>query len=803
MTGFGLIALPLPLPEPYTYRIPVSLADRVVPGARVVVPVRNREMVGIVVAIDSPSPAMEAREILAAPDAEPSVPLALLKTAEWMSRYYGAPLGLALRTLLPGGLWGVSRVVAVVENAAGVPGGTGADVLAWLEKKGGESPVTSLNKAFRKPMWDTVNRLARVGAISLRVDPPDAVGDIATERVVSLGGNPLTLVERESLFKRAPRQRKLYEVLEELGGTASARHLKEQLGFSDSVIGSLLDRALISIEKAERVRDPFAGEPSTPPPTHPNADQQEALRQIAQLQPGESALLFGVTGSGKTYVYLEAIRHALALGRGAILLVPEIGLTPQTVARVRGAFGDQVAVLHSGLSDGERADAWRLLRRGERRVAVGARSAVFAPVENLGLIVIDEEHEASYKNGETPRYHAREVAAVRAKLENACLLLGSATPSPETMTRLGPGVSLVRLPARIGDRPMPKVELIDMRSAARVNETGAVPWSVDLDEAVGSTLARKEQVLLLLNRRGFATFLQCPDCGEVKQCPHCSISLTVHHTPHALRCHYCGYEATIPPACEACGGLVQQMRGVGTQQLERMLAARFPEARVSRMDLDTTSTKWSHHRILGAVERGEVDILLGTQMIAKGLDFPNVTLVGVVDADTGLHLPDFRAAERTFQLLAQVAGRAGRGPKGGRVLVQTRNPSHHALIHAAEHDPEAFLKEELANRESPPYPPGISLANLVISGELESAVTQEALRVTDWITQLIDRHGLPVMVLGPAPCPLARIKQRWRWHVVLKGASEEIGKVVRYASSRITSAGDVRVVIDRDPVSLL
>ncbi|MEO8293940.1 MAG: primosomal protein N', partial [Gemmatimonadota bacterium] len=691
----------------------------------------------------------------------------------------------------------------VVENADGVSGGTAADVLAWIGKKGGESPVSSIAKAFRKPVWDTLNRLARVGAITLRVEPPEVRGDVATERVVSLAGNALTLVERESLFKRSPRQRRLYEVLEELGGTASASHLKQQLGFSDAVLSALENRGLVSFERSERVRDPFADEPVSLPPSEPTRDQVAALESIKALEPGEAALLFGVTGSGKTFVYLEAIRAALAQGRGAILLVPEIGLTPQTVARVRGVFGDQVAVLHSALSDGERADAWRLLRRGERRVAVGARSAVFAPVADLGLIVIDEEHEASYKNGESPRYHAREVAAVRARLAGARLLLGSATPSPETMTRAGKGVTLIRLPSRVGELPLPKVEIVDMRQAAKADDTGAVPWSLALDTALSETMARREQALLLLNRRGFATFLQCPDCGEVRQCPYCSISLTIHHTPHALRCHYCGHQESIPVACEGCGGLIQQMRGVGTQQLERMLAARYPEARIARMDLDTTSTKWSHHRILGAFERGEVDILLGTQMIAKGLDFPNVTLVGVVDADTGLHLPDFRSAERTFQLLAQVAGRAGRGTRGGRVLVQTRNPGHHALQCAALHDPEAFLLEEMANRESPAYPPVVALANVIVSGENEVTVTAEAVRVADWLAELIDRFTLPVVVLGPAPCPLARIKQRWRWHLVLKGAAEEIGKVVRYASGRITSAGETRVVIDRDPVSLL
>jgi primosomal protein N' (replication factor Y) len=741
-TGFGLVALPLPLAEPYTYRIPPELAARAVPGARVLVPVRRRQLTGIVVGLDVPPPETAARDILAAPDTEPAVPAGLLRTAEWISRYYGTPLGLTLGAILPTAVWGTTR-----------PGGTPAMV---------------------------------------------------TERVVTLGPHRMTLVERETAFKRTPGQRRLYEALEELGGTSATRHLREQLGFSDALVAALARRGLVEIARAERVRDPFAGDPGTPPPESPTEAQRRALEEIAGLGPGETGLLFGVTGSGKTFVYLEAVRASLEAGKGAIILVPEISLTPQTVARVRGALGDQVAVLHSGLSDGERADAWRLLRRGDRQVAVGARSAIFAPVRNLGLIVLDEEHEASYKNGEAPRYHARDVAAVRARLEGARLVLGSATPSPETMVRLAEDVRLIRLPRRIGDRPLPPVEIVDLRSAERVEKAGAVPWSAALDQALLEALARKEQALLLLNRRGFASFLQCADCGAVEQCPRCSISLTVHHTPRALRCHYCGFDAPIPARCRECGGDdVQQMRGVGTQQLERMLAARFPEARVARMDLDTTSTRWSHHRILGAVERGDVDVLIGTQMIAKGLDFPNVTLVGVVDADTGLHLPDFRAAERTFQLLAQVSGRAGRGPRGGRVLIQTRRPDHHAVCCAARHDPEAFLAEEMQDRQAPPYPPVVSLANVVVSGQEEAAVSAEAVRVADWCASLVARHELPVTILGPAPCPLARIKDRWRWHLLLKGASEEIGKVVRYSAGRITSAGPIRVIIDRDPVSLL
>jgi primosomal protein N' (replication factor Y) len=533
------------------------------------------------------------------------------------------------------------------------------------------------------------------------------------------------------------------------------------------------------------------------------ADQRAARTAIAAIAPGTGALLFGVTGSGKTLVYLELIRQAMEAGKGAILLVPEIGLTPQTVSRVRGVFGDQVAVLHSALSDGERADAWRLLRSGERRVAVGARSAVFAPVQDLGIIVVDEEHEPSYKNGEMPRYHARDVAAVRAQLEGARLVLGSATPSLDTFGRLGPRLVRVDLPARIMARPLPPVSLVDLRHAPMVKGTAGVPWSEALDQAVAGTLDRGEQVLLLLNRRGFASFLQCGSCGHVPGCPNCSISLTVHRAPAGLRCHYCDHHVVEPGSCEACGHAVQLNRGVGTQQLEQLVAERFPSARLARMDLDTTGARWAHHRILGAMERREVDVLIGTQMIAKGIDLPEVTLAGVVDADLALHLTDFRAAERTFQLMTQVAGRAGRGERAGRVIVQTRQPQHHALVRAAGHDVAGFLVDEMATRKDPPYPPHLALANLVVSGLEEGAVTRRAAALADWCQALAERHRLELSVLGPAPAPIARLKERWRWHVLLKGPTETIGRVVRALAPRLRPDADVRIALDRDPVSLL
>jgi primosomal protein N' (replication factor Y) len=800
--SFGLVALPLPLAQPYTYRIPESLADRVVPGARVVVPVRQREIIGLVTGLTERPPEREARDILSAPDAEPAIPEQLLETARWISGYYGAPIGLTLKSVLPAAMWGESRIIASLAGS-GVPGGLAGQVSAWLERKGGEAPVAAIARGLKRPVWDAVNRLARVGAIQLRVEAPETDAGASTERVIRLAEPGPALGEREALFSRRPAQRAVFEALEELGGSAPLRHLAVQLGLSRKAIAGLVEQGLARDDSVAVHRDPFRDLPATPPPPQPTLAQTAAIQAIIDSPPGDTVVLFGVTGSGKTLVYLEAVRRCLQHGRGAIILVPEIALTPQTVSRVRGAFGDQVAVLHSALSDGERADAWRTLRRGERRVVVGARSAIFAPVENLGLIVLDEEHEPSYKNHEAPRYHARDVALVRARLERACLVLGSATPSPESMHRVGNRTRPVRLPERAGAQPLPPVELVDLRSAPRLREARAVPWSERLDAEVVAALARREQVLLLLNRRGFATILQCPACGTVRECPRCSISLTVHQAPAGLRCHYCGHDEPIPPACPECGNVIQRMQGVGTQQLERFLAARFPEARLARMDLDTTSARWSHQAILERVGRGEVDVLLGTQMIAKGLDFPNVTLVGVVDADTALHLPDFRAAERTFQLIAQVVGRAGRGPRGGRVVVQTRNPEHYALISAAAHDAEGFLRTELDQRREPPYPPVAALVNLVVSGESETDVADTAGVLARWCGALVTSQRLPVTVLGPAPCALGRLKSRWRWHVVLRGESDSLGRIVRYAADRLPGSAAVRVVIDRDPVSLL
>ncbi|HYA52786.1 MAG TPA: primosomal protein N', partial [Streptosporangiaceae bacterium] len=585
------VALPLPSPQPYRYQIPGSLGDRVRRGARVVVPVRGAEMVGIVLECRE-EPVEGLKPVYAAPDPEPLLSEALVALAEWVARYYAAPVGLALRAVLPAALWGRSQLMAELRRGDAAPGGASRDLVAALQQAGGRASARSLGRKLKRPVWDTLQRLARAGVLALEVEPPDLGPAAGRERTIRLVRSLPSLLEREREFGRAKRQREAYETIDQLGGEADQRHLTRQLGFAPAVLRALVERGVASAGEREALRDPFRGV-AAPPPGELTETQQAAVRTLREMGPGETALLFGVTGSGKTMVYLEALREEVERGRGAIVLVPEIALTPQTVARVRGVFGDTVAVLHSGLSDAERADAWRALVSGRRRVVVGARSAVFAPVPQLAAVVVDEEHDASYKNSEVPRYHARDVAMVRARLEGARLVLGSATPSPESMARTGSRLRLVRLPDRIGNRPLPPVELVDLRTAPRLTIAGAVPWSERLDDAVSGVLARQEQIILLLNRRGFAAFLQCLSCGAVRGCPRCSIALTVHQTPPRLRCHYCAHEEPIPPSCPVCGHPVQRGRGVGTQQVERFLTERFPRARLSRMDLDTTSTKWS------------------------------------------------------------------------------------------------------------------------------------------------------------------------------------------------------------------
>ncbi len=749
------VALALPLFRTFTYRVPDGPTGSVAIGSRVLVPFRNRNEIGIVVGGAEAREGMKVKDIVSAPDTAPVMDAPMLELCRWIADYYIVPLGVALRSALPAAL-------------------TGAN-----------APV-----------------------------PPRK-----TRRVVEITTELTSLLQRDATFARAPQQRAVYELLEAIGGRAAVELLREQIDFTPSVLSGLEKKGLVRVGVETVDRDPFLTRARRAPDTHvPTDAQRNALDRLALAQPGHVALLHGITGSGKTLVYIELLRRVVnEQGKTAIVLVPEISLTPQTVDRFRAVFGDRIAVLHSALSDGERYDAWLAIRRGDKRIAVGARSAIFAPLRDLGAIIVDEEHESSYKQGESPRYHAREVAIVRARAEGAVVVLGSATPSLESWTNASSGkYELLTLPDRTGGATLPPVHIVDLRAAkpkakpsdaAEADAAFAFAISAPLERALADRLEKHEQSILLLNRRGYAAFVQCGACSDVAVCPNCSISLTYHRTPERLVCHYCQHAEALHLTCARCGGMRMRQRGLGTQQVERLLSERYPGARIARMDVDTTSGKWAHAEILDRVGAGEVDILLGTQMIAKGLDFPNVTLVGVIDADVGINLPDFRASERCFQLLSQVAGRAGRGPKGGEVFIQTRSPAHHAVKCAVTHDYHRFVREELAGRGRPPYPPNVRIANVVLSGTQEDATARLATRVAAWLHRLLAARPAPgVTVIGPAPCPVERVKNRWRWHVLIKAErQQDLGRVSRYLVERfeVPKQLGLRLTLDRDPVALL
>ena len=754
------VVLPVPLRRAFNYRLdgPVPPA-----GTRVRVPFRDRTLVGWVTGPGSEVPGL--KDVVRVLDDEPSVGAELWWLAKWISEYYVVPLGLVLRAMLP---------------------------------------VRMTNPAAREP----------------------APARRAVAHVVRSVG---TLEELARIFGRTKRQREAYEHLLQAGGRQPLAALLEA-GFSRGVVRGLEDKELVRVAKEVVVRDPFRDEPVAGEPAHtPTPGQRRVLTRLERAlgDGGGTFLLHGVTGSGKTLVYIELIRRALERGGGAIVLVPEIALTPQTVGRFRQAFGDLVAVLHSGLSDGERYDAWRLLRSGEKRIAVGARSAVFAPVAVPGTIVIDEEHDGSYKQSETPRYNARDVAVVRAKLAGAICLLGSATPSLESWLNAQSGkYTLVELPDRVGGGVLPEVRVVDLRagpatgpsrasdSASGSPRTGA-PAPADatppapptqvlsprLTDAVRLRLSRREQTILLLNRRGYATFALCEGCGHVSECANCSVSMTLHRARRRMICHHCGHMEAPPERCVRCGSRDISYGGLGTEQVERVLIESFPGARIARMDVDTTRGKWSHRDILERVRRREIDILLGTQMIAKGLDFPRVTLVGVINADTGLHLPDFRSCERTFQLLSQVAGRAGRSRLPGEVVIQTYVPDHYVVRAAVAHDYRGFVERELRARTDPPYPPHLRMARIVVSSPVQADALAAAESLDAWLKS---RRGPGVEVMGPAPAPIERLHGRFRWHVLLRGGAGGIGGALEVAASGFQPKGaDIRVSLDRDPLHLM
>jgi len=740
------VALPIPLGRTLTYSVPLGLAARVVPGARVLVPLGARRVVGVVLDKREGEPPPKVRDVLRAPDESPAVPTELLELLRELAGYYFAPIGDVLRLALPPLERDLAKDTVSQPTLFDHARGVGARKVQWVEVDAGEAPA------------------------KLSASAKALLG-----RVRASGSVPLS-----RLAEQWPSARAIVKRLAASGAVrVASRAAPERSFFQD-----------------ESVRDA--------PPELTDAQRQAVTAiegALASLTP-KTFLLHGVTGSGKTEVYLRAISRAREAQRGVVVLVPEIALTPQLVARYRARFGDDVAVIHSHLTPAERHGMWHKLRSGKVTVAIGARSALFAPVQSLGLVIVDEEHDTSFKQEDGVRYHARDMAILRAHRARGVCVLGSATPSLETehLARTGRAEKL-RLPARARARPMPNVTAIDLRRIGP-GPTGDKRISLPLHRALEETLEKKEQAILFLNRRGFSPSVRCEACGKLETCPQCSVSLTFHKVSGGtLRCHYCDHTTLLPPKCRACGAPALVLEGLGTEKLEETLAAAFPAARVARLDRDVASGR-AIEKVLSAVRAREVDVLVGTQMVTKGHDLPHVTLVGVINADAALSLPDFRATERAFQLLVQVAGRAGRGDAPGRVLIQTYDPEHTAIAFALRHDVDGFIERELVDRKQLGYPPHARVILVRVEGADEHR-TKEVARVLADHARTVAERG--VLVLGPAPAPLARLRSKWRFRLMMRSDDRPALRRVAVAVFRHAQGAPraVRVVIDVDPVQLL
>jgi primosomal protein N' (replication factor Y) len=784
------VAVGLPVRGTYSYALPPALEESARVGTRVLVPFGPRGVTGVIVGTPGEGPEGGLRLVREVLDDRPALEPSLVELCLWIAEYYEAPPGEVLRAALPPGTAEAFHVRLAL-SAGG---------RAFLEGRGGALPAPArqalaslaVGKAPRLPVALRRELLDR-GLVE-EVDERQRARVSEHREPWAFLARPPTEDEARALA-RAPRRAALLAAL--AGGPRPARELAGA-GSRGDALRALIRMGLVATEPRPPARPPPALLETPLAPTPGQALALDAIGAALDARRFEAFLLHGVTGSGKTEVYLQSIARARAAGRGALVLVPEIALTPQLAARFRARFGDEVVVLHSGLGDAERLRGWRRLRAGEAHIAVGARSAVFAPVGDLGIVVVDEEHDPSFKQEEGVRYHARDVALVRARRAGAVCVLGSATPSLESYQGARAGrLRLVELPARAQARPLPEVELVDLRVYQPDAET---LLTAPLAGALSETLAAGEQAILFLNRRGFATFVVCCACGHAFRCPRCSVSLTYHRAGDRLRCHYCAHRERVPEACPKCHAAESIKRfGLGTERIEAAIADRYPQARVARLDRDTAAGRGLED-VLGRFARREVDVLVGTQMVTKGHDFPGVTLVGVLLADGALSLPDFRAAERTFQLLTQVAGRAGRGDRRGRVVVQTFSPTHHAVSCAQTHDYAGFFAAESAARAELGYPPHGRLVAIRLDGPREDDVRAAARLLATRAATLAGDVG----VLGPAEAPLARLKGRTRWHVWLKHADRPtLRAFARRLVADLEVPREVRVTVDVDPMSAM
>jgi primosomal protein N' (replication factor Y) len=781
--------------------MPLTLRHRVQVGARVIVPFGSRKLTGVVVALREHF-GDTARDVEKLLDETPVFDPHLMQLAEWIGTYYSAPLGEVFRGMAPlAGEVGKRRSYRLTDAGreiarrltlgSGPSGDPVTEVLRLLERRGltESTLVRSEPKALQ-----ALRALAKKGFVvredeATARDPLRSPSDRLEAEFVSRTEEKLPKREREVLafLELHPGMHRLSDLDETIQGAAAARSLARR-GLAKIQFVQAPTRTFVPVQRVE-----------------PNAHQGAALEAVSAAISAETFqtfLLHGVTGSGKTEVYLGAIDAAIEAGKSALMLVPEIALTPAVAAQFAARFGDRVAILHSAFNDTERASQWRRIRSGEVRVAIGTRSAVFAPLESLGLIVVDEEHDGSYKQEETPRYHGRDVAVMRARMLGACVVLGSATPSLESRYNAETGrYKLVELPERIERRPLPAVELIDMRTEFLETRKNAL-FSRRMIEAVQERLVAGEQVMLLMNRRGFSSFVTCRACGHRMMCENCAVTLTYHRGDRRLLCHYCNYAEQVPSKCPACDSEYLQFVGHGSERVEDELHQHFPAARIARMDRDTVTGKHDHEAILQRFREGSYDILVGTQMIAKGHDIPNVTFVGIVNADIGLNMQDFRAAERTFQLLTQAAGRAGRGNTPGAVLIQTLNPDHYAIRFAAAQDYRLFYEKELQFRRTMRYPPFSALAKVLVRAEDR----EDAMTMSGELETMLTPMPQGIRVIGPGEAPVPRLKREYRFQLLLKSASrgtlaEQLAKVRQHALDRKWPA--TALVIDVDPISLL
>jgi primosomal protein N' (replication factor Y) len=804
------VALPVPVDRLFDYEVPEDLAREAEVGRRVRAPFGGRRLTGVIVETGAERAAAEPgrlRKLEAILDPTPALPGPLLAALVEEAAALLCPVGIALAAALPPGAAPQSEAGFALTArgreavALAAARGPAAAVLAALA----DAPLgaaTLARRAGASPALLASLERERLIARTLLERGPRARP--ARVRVAKLAAGVDAEAEARALA-RAPRQAALLRLLAAEHETPTAALAARVPGAAEGLRG-LVRRGLVSLEQREvALASALENETGTVELTR---EQQAATTEIGAAVAGRRAatfLLHGITGSGKTEVYLRAVAEALAQGRQALVLVPEIPLTHQILARLRGRFGDGLAVLHSGLTPNERLAQWERLRRGEVPIAVGARSALFAPMRDLGLIVMDEEHDAAYKSEDGFRYHARSLAARRARHEGCPLVLGSATPSLETRYAAERGrIQRLRLAHRIGSRPLPAVQLVDLaHERAGLPRGRKLVLGSTLLRALRETLAQGAQSILFLNRRGFSTQIACVDCQHVARCKHCDIALTFHARAHALRCHYCDFQTAPPERCPACGSEKAALLGIGTERVEEEVRAQLPDARVARLDRDTAARRGTVESVLRRLAAGEIDVLIGTQMVAKGHDFAGVRLVGVVNADLGLHLPDFRAAERTFQLLTQVAGRAGRGALPGRVIVQTWAPDHYAIRPAATHDYERFYAEERSQREALRYPPFGRIALVRVAAADEAAAQGAAARLADAARATAGAGGPEV--LGPAPAPIARLRGQYRFQLLLKHARIEplrsVGRRVIEAAEKLPAGA--RFSIDLNPLDML